>query len=53
MGVLVVSVASCVRVVMAVGVGMSMVAVPMVGAVGMGVGRVVRMMIMVVRHLPD
>ena len=27
------------------------VAVPMVGAVSMGIGRVVRMMIMVVRHL--
>ena len=51
--VVIVSVASCVRVVMAVGVGMSVVAVPIVGAVSMGIGRVVCMMVMVVRCLPD
>ena len=45
MRVLIVSMAGRMR------VGMVVVAVPMVGAVGMGIGRVVRMMIMVVRCL--
>ena len=45
MRVLIVSMAGRMRVVMVV------VAVPMVGAVGMGIGSVVRMMIMVVRCL--